>query len=330
MHFLRFILAILLCATATFAHAVGFRFVRVPADADAPMIRAAIWYPCLAPPGEVKLRMITLPATENCAVSGEKLPLIVISHGFGGDFTSHHDLAETLADAGFVVVVINHPVDTGDGDMSRADTLAVLTERPADIKRLIDHMLGIWPDRARLDPDKIGFYGFSRGGYTGLVIAGGHPDIRKAVAFCPEGSAKPSCGQLQRNEIPRQAIVHDPRVKAVVVADPAFGPLFNRVALAGVKLPIQVWASALSGEDRISEIKLDYVAAIDRGLPVKSDYHVVPGAGHFAFALPCARTVTTDPPRWCTDRPGFDRSAFHKEFNAAVLAFFRKYLVKAD
>jgi predicted dienelactone hydrolase len=28
----------------------------------------------------------------------------------------------------------------------------------------------------------------------------------------------------------------------------------------------------------------------------------------------------------CTDAPGFDRVAFHKEFNADVLAFFRANL----
>jgi len=31
-------------------------------------------------------------------------------------------------------------------------------------------------------------------------------------------------------------------------------------------------------------------------------------------------------PEICTDAPGFDRAAFHKEFNAAVLAFFRTQL----
>jgi hypothetical protein len=30
--------------------------------------------------------------------------------------------------------------------------------------------------------------------------------------------------------------------------------------------------------------------------------------------------------RSCVDLPGFDRVAFHKEFNADVLAFFQKYL----
>jgi predicted dienelactone hydrolase len=106
MRLFKFALVTIFCVMATFAQAAGFRFVRVPADATAPMIQAAVWFPCLEPAGEVKLRTVTLPATENCVVLGERLPLIAISHGFGGYFATHHDTAETLADAGFVVVAL--------------------------------------------------------------------------------------------------------------------------------------------------------------------------------------------------------------------------------
>jgi predicted dienelactone hydrolase len=262
-------------------------------------------------------------------VEGDKLPLIVSSHGYGGSFTGHHDTAEALADAGFVVVAVNHPVDTGGGDMPRADTLAVLTERPADIKRAIDYMLEIWPDHARLDPGRIGFFGFSRGGYTGLVVAGANPDIRKATALCPPGLQRPSCDELQRGEIPTAMPVHDRRVKAMVVADPAFGPLFDRDALKDVKIPIQLWASELSDQDKITEVNPDFVATINSELPVKADYHVVGNAGHFVFLVPCSADLAARLPRICTDHQGFDRVAFHKEWNADIVAFFRTHLIDA-
>jgi predicted dienelactone hydrolase len=317
-----------LCLSATFAHAAGLRLIKVQTE-GAPPMQIAVWSPCAAPAGEVQLRTSTLPGTTDCPVVGEKLPLIVVSHGYGGSFTGHHDTAETLADAGFVVVAVNHPVDTGAGDMTRADTLAVLVERSADIKRAIDYMLGKWSDRARLDPDRIGFFGFSRGGYTGLVVAGANPDISKATAFCSVFDRKPSCGELQRKEIPTGTPVHDPRVKAMVIADPAFGPLFDRNGLKDVKIPTELWASELSGEDRISEINPGYVTDIDDELPVKPDYHVVRNAGHFVFLSPCSADMAKRLPKFCTDRPGFDRVAFHKEWDADILAFFRKHLVDA-
>ncbi|WP_456731890.1 alpha/beta hydrolase family protein [Bradyrhizobium sp. USDA 3364] len=325
MRLLKAAVAVILCLSAACAHAAGLRLIKVKADGAEPL-QIAVWSPCAAPAGEVKLATTTLPGTADCPVVGEKLPLILISHGFGGSFTGHHDTAETLADAGFVVVAINHPVDSGAGDMTRADTLAALVERSADIKRAIDYMLDAWPDRTRLDPGKIGFFGFSRGGYTGLVVAGANPDIRKATAFCDVPYRKPSCEELQRNEIPAQAVVHDPRVKAMVLADPAFAPLFDRYALRGVTIPTQLWASELSGEDTITEINPGYVAAINESLPIKTDYHVVRNAGHFVFLVPCSATLAAKRPKICTDRPGFDRVAFHKELNADILAFFREQL----
>jgi hypothetical protein len=61
--------AVLLCLTATLAQAAGFRFIEVPADADGPALKGAMWYPCSEPPGEIQLGDIatgsdprTLPA----------------------------------------------------------------------------------------------------------------------------------------------------------------------------------------------------------------------------------------------------------------------------
>jgi predicted dienelactone hydrolase len=38
--------------------------------------------------------------------------------------------------------------------------MAFLFERPAAIKRLIDYIIRTWPDHARIDAEKIGFFGF--------------------------------------------------------------------------------------------------------------------------------------------------------------------------
>ncbi len=134
-----FLAAVALCLTATLAHAAGLRFIEVPADADGPALKGAMWYPCAAPPGEIQLGPLTLPGVKDCPISGEKLPLVVVSHGMSGDFADHHDLAETLADAGFIVAAIDHPGHSSF-DMSRAGDLSIWVERPTDTKRLIDFM----------------------------------------------------------------------------------------------------------------------------------------------------------------------------------------------
>lgn len=304
------------CLLATSAKAAGLQFIDIPADAGGQALTGAVWYPCARPPSDIRVGLVALTAAKDCPVSGNKLPLIMISHGFGGKFTSHRDTAAALADAGFVVVAINHPVDSGP-DMGRACTSAVLTERPHDIKRLIDYMADAWSDRATLDLEKIGLFGFSRGGYTGLVVVGARPDLGTGFAICRSGE--------RPGDIPSGAFVHDPRVRAAVIADPGYSPMFTRDSLRNVTVPIQLWASQFSEDDGVG-VTADYVMTVGRNLPSKPDYHSVAGAGHFAFLAPCPTALATNFPQLCMDRAGFDRVAFHREFDAAVLAFFRESL----
>jgi predicted dienelactone hydrolase len=147
MHLPALNLAAVFCLAATVAQAAGLKFIDMPADAHGPALAGAAWYPCAAPAKEVRLRSIVVPALEDCPVAGEKLPLIVVSHGTVGWFGGHHDTAATLADAGFVVAAISHPGDTVS-DPSRVADLSILFERPAAMKRLVDSMTGTWPDRA--------------------------------------------------------------------------------------------------------------------------------------------------------------------------------------
>ena len=155
----------------------GFRFIEVPNDTQGPALEGVMWYPCFEPPGQIDLGEVTamFGITETVAmdspIGGENLPLVVVSHGRRSHFVLHHDTADTLADAGFVVAAINHPGEAYF-DQSRSGDLSAWVERPSDIKRLIDFMLDASPAASHIDPQRIGFFGFSRGGYTGLVAIG--------------------------------------------------------------------------------------------------------------------------------------------------------------
>jgi hypothetical protein len=114
--------------------------------------------PCSEPPAEIDLGEITAKfgitarGAMNCKIRGDRLPLVVVSHGKGSHFVLHHDTAETLADAGFVVAAVNHPGDTFF-DISRTSDLSIMVERPTDIKRLVDFMVGISPAASKIDPE---------------------------------------------------------------------------------------------------------------------------------------------------------------------------------
>ena len=318
----RFILAAMLSFTASLGHAAGLRFIHIPNEADGPAIDAAVWSPCDQPPQSVKIEGMSLSAVLDCPVAGgTKMPLIVISHGHGGWYLGHHDTAEALADAGFVVVAINHP-HANYADMSEGNGLKAFRQRPADIKRTIDFMLGAFPDAARIDVQRIGFFGFSQGGYTGLVVGGANPDFNKLPPRCsdPKAGACPPAGNAQApRQLPLEALTHDPRIKAIVVADPLSVVFQTPDSVKDVKVPLQLWASQFGG-DGVAPPTVTTLAGL---LPRKPDFRIVPNAVHFSFLTPCPPRAKSDV---CTDAPGFDRVAFHKMFDTEVLAFFRAHL----
>lgn len=314
-----FCLALFFCF-ATSAQAAGIQLL----DAD-PTLAGAIWYPCAAEPQQVALGRLTmnfidaLQGVKDCPVSGSKLPLVIIAHGRGGWFGGHDDTAQALADAGFVVAAINYRGDNG-ADRSQSESLYNITTRPADTIRLLNFMLNDWRDRAVIDPDKIGFFGFSAGAYTGLILAGANPDFQKIAPFCTESNKSLGCEQFRNGDIPPEP-PHDSRIRAAVLADTALNFMFSPERLAGVRIPLQIWRSKSGG----GGVDPRDVVLTASGLPGKPAVHVVP-AGHFAFLSPCTAKFAAELPRLCIDPAGFDRTAFHQEFNAGIVSFLRETL----
>jgi predicted dienelactone hydrolase len=324
MHQPAFVFAVLFFFGSTVAQAAGVKNFDIPASAAEPAIKLLVWTPCAEPPQEMDARGATFFAVPGCPVTGDKLPLVVISPGRRGWFGGHHDTAAALADAGFVVAALNHPTDNGR-DTSGTDSLSVLVERPTDIRRLVNYMLEGWPDASRIDTQRIGLYGFSFGGYTGLVVIGGNPELRKGLPNCRTSTLR-ACGQLENNELPDQPITHDPRVKAAVIIDPFPVFVFSEENLKGITVPVQLWSSdPAQNSDGLSGC---CAADLNQRLPAKPDYHFVENAKHFSFLATCTPKETQAAPAICTDASGFDRADFHKGLHADVVAFFRKHFAE--
>lgn len=309
----------LLCLASP-ARAAGIQLL----ESD-PTLHGIIWTPCGAASQSVPLGSLavpgleTLPGVKDCPIKGTRLPLIIISHGRGGWIGGHHDLAEALADAGFVVATINHPGDSVD-DRSQSESLSNWASRPADIVRLIDFMLKDWKDRAAIDPERIGFFGFSKGGYTGLVVAGADPDFRRVAHYCTDPT--PFCEQIRKGDVPKD-FAHDTRIKAAVLADTSPALPFSDANLSNIRIPLQIWRSQLGGFGADP----DGTARVAGSLWNQPDIHVVPAA-HFAFVAPCSAELAAAVPRICTDTPAdFDRMAFHRKFAAEVVRFFSEHLI---
>lgn len=314
------VIAAFFSLAAGLAHGAGLKSFEIPADAEGPLLKAVEWSPCAKPDGDIRVGPFILPGARDCPIDGEKRPLIVMSHGFGGTNLSHHDTAEALANAGFVVVAINHPDDTA-ASAEKQHSLKALISRPTDIKRVIDFMLGSSPDAAKIDPQSIGFFGFSRGGYTGLVLAGANPDFQALRSHC-EDQTGATCPPVNQNALPKIDLQHDKRIKAFVIADPLSNVFSAPVSVQNVTAPIQMWGSQYGG-DGVSPQNLQTVA---NNLPVKPDFHLVPNSEHFAFLTICPAELAKSLPELCVDRPGFDRAAFHQDLNQQMVAFLKTHL----
>ena len=151
-----------LLAAPAFAASAGFEELTISNGAEAPLT-VGIWYPANA------------PATADSA--GHGLKLVVMSHGGGGSYDGHYDTARALASAGFVVAAVSHAGDTSD-DQSK---VLQLWRRPAQLHRLVDYMLAEWSRHGSLDAARVGAFGFSNGGFTVLVAAGGALTFRGPV-----------------------------------------------------------------------------------------------------------------------------------------------------
>jgi len=163
------------------------------------------------------------------------------------------------------------------------------------------------------------------GGFTALVTIGGVPNFARIPSYCAQYPDRVCAMLKERNvdtSVPASAWVHDARVKAAVVAALTLAFTFGPQEARGHHS-----AHSGSGARRPTRSRLI------RGLPRPSTTPCRPGpttssspAPVTSPSSPAARKMAKRAPAVCQDVAGFDRQAFHREFNSAVVAFFKAKL----
>jgi predicted dienelactone hydrolase len=313
------IVAALLAAAAT-ARAAGYQEVTAP-DPGHPPITIGIWYPSDAPVSDQRLELFHQSVAPDGAVTAGTHPMVVISHGQAGSLAGHYDTALALAGAGYVVVALTH---TGDNWRDQSNVLNIM-DRARQVHSVIDYMLADWPDHGSIDPARIGLFGYSAGGFTGLVAIGGKPDLGKVGPYCADHAEEFTCTLVAAHGGSARVAgpaVADPRIKAAVIAAPALGFTFVPDGLRGVTIPVQLWRA---DDDHVLPAP-NYADAVRTALPNPPDFEPVPIADHFDFLAPCNAALAKAVPVICKDPPDFDRTAFHQRLNASMIAFFNRTL----
>jgi predicted dienelactone hydrolase len=171
-------------------YAVGRRTIEVTSEPGR-ALTVDVWYPAdrsalagvpkstYAFPG---LSYTSSVAYDSPPVSGDgPFPLVVYSHGSGGQRYVSAFLTEALAARGFVVVAADHTGNTALDAFAKTELprKEILRLRPVDIRAEIDAMAAASADAASpfagaVDTSRVGLVGHSAGGTGVLLTAAGH------------------------------------------------------------------------------------------------------------------------------------------------------------
>ena len=316
-------LAVLACFPATAANGIAFRDVHEPTT-DTTMPAVVIYPAAVTAPGtSTPLGPYEVAATPGLPVAAGRHPLVLISHGHGGSALGHHDLATTLAGAGFIVASIEHAGDS-HRDASGFGTERVLLGRAWQVSALLDMLLADPQLGAHIDPARVGVAGFSAGGYTSLLLLGAKPDFSRRDAYCAE---QPSDAEVcvevpaQIERLPVTRPTADPRIRAGFVMAP-LAIFFNADALKQVDAPVFLYGAMA---DTVLLPRYNVLPVRD-GLPNLHTFRSIVGAGHYVFLAPCSSVMSDALPVLCKDSPGIDRDELHSRINADAVKFFRQTL----
>jgi predicted dienelactone hydrolase len=255
------------------------------------------------------------------------MPLVLLSHGSGGDGANLAWLAEALATAGYLVAAVDHPGDRF-GDSSAAGRFAAW-RRPADLSVVLDSLAADPALGPRIDVRRVGAAGHSAGGFTVLSIAGARLDPEALLAYCRGPKAGPDCalfGDVDLGVFPDLADARrshrDRRIRAVLALVPVFGPGVTVPSLRAVTTPVTVVGLE---RDELVPFALN-AAHYARAIP-RARLERVPEAGHFVFMPVCSEAGRLLVAQVCVDRTAVvDRAAVHARVAADAVAFFDRVL----
>lgn len=282
---------------------VGYRTVEIsyaaPGQDEPRTIPVEIWYPADASGSElatyevsgiVDVESEAAYAGADVAIEGSA-PLMVYSHGSGGQGLLGYAYGEHLASHGWVVVAPDHVGNTAL-DYARgagAPFVRITADRPGDLGAVLDAAEA--GELAGLDVDAASalVVGHSFGGYTALAMAGMRLDVQPFLDACdpvPEEDDDGSCDAIANEEV-RAALdagFRDDRVAAIVPQAPALVSAALPDTLPAIDVPVLV-QSGLRDQSTTHE---QQAVPLWDGLDGASDVWVqLPDGGHYSFVTIC-------------------------------------------
>jgi predicted dienelactone hydrolase len=262
---------------------------------------------------------------KDAPVAPDKLrhPLVVFSHGAGGNGSGYAWFGEYLASHGYLVAMAYH-YRANTFDSNALYVRNRLWQRPRDLSLHITHLLQDKTWGPHIDPNQIGVAGHSQGGFTALWIGGANinPDLFLAYQRgWKNNQVVPAYlrEQMQLDAKPA-ADVRDGRVKAAFAMAPGdiqwFG--MDEAGLRQMTIPAYIIVGASDTATPPKE-NAEFAA---KHIP-RARLDVLPGqVTHEVFGNECDQVGRDNYPDACIDAPGVDRAKLHEYIGNVALKFF--------
>jgi predicted dienelactone hydrolase len=304
-------------------------------------LKTEIWYPTQDTTGTnvAEDYPFKLPRTsQNAVIAPGKFPLILLSHGTGGNRISQMWLACELVGSGYIVASVDHFGNTLDNKIP--ENFVRIWDRPLDLSFLLDHLLSDSTWAISIDSNKIGMAGFSLGGYTGIALAGGEADfgLLRRFAETQQGASEfnvPELGDVSYlitrdlvNEGNRKSSdLKDERISAFAFMAPALGAAFrSKEQLASVQAPLLIIGAANDKRTPIENNARHYHQLVDH-----SEYHELEGEiGHYIFMNEARGWLKRDAKQIFMDANGVNRERIHERVSKKITVFFDEHLSQID
>jgi predicted dienelactone hydrolase len=257
-------------------------------------------------------------------------PLVLFSHGSGGNAERLGWFASALAAKGFVVASPNHPGTTSrDSDPFQTP---MVWQRTADLTASLDRLLTDPPAGLSIETTNITAAGFSLGGHSALALGGARLSKAAFIAYCDQAKQDLDCGWMTAAGVdfttidaPRyEANLSDARITRVIAIDPALTPAMTPESLTKINHPTLILNLGTP-----ETLPLGLNAAPAAALIPKTNYSTLPGARHFSFLASCSRLGQiiiglAGEDNICTDHDLRPRADVHADLLAQAIAFLTR------
>ncbi|MBS9460974.1 hypothetical protein KIM67_01030 [Flagellimonas sp. 389] len=299
-----------------------------------------IWYPTLdtltkkEPKENRKELFKTIRTIPNATIPNEKFPLLLVSHGTGGNRFSLTWFIERMVKEGYIVVSLDHYGNSTFNKIPRE--FVKWWERAIDVQFVLTNILEDREIGTKIDTSRIGGVGFSLGGYTNIALAGGYVDRtvredenseeREMPAEFPKtdeiidfenDSLIVSSYNKYRN------LVKDDRIKAFFVMAPAIGFGFHSTAQTE-KITAPIFIVAGKG-DTNTPIK-NNAEKYNRLIKTSQIHLFNEDVNHYVFLNEPTTFGKDIAPEITIDKPTVSRKKIHEETLKLALDFFKNSL----